>query len=209
MAKKRKTELDIDIVEEEAPQEEEAPPPEAEAPAEGEKPAEEEEKKEKKPYVPGPIVKILILVVPAILLIGGLGGGAYYYFTSKAKEAELARLKAEEEQRRKEEILKNVPQVPIYSLDRFFVPLKDKDKERFLAITVSFELSSDKVRKELNKFKASIREAIFFYLSGKSLADVSGPEKMKIIEADFKLLINRNLRSGSAKKVFFEEFIVQ
>lgn len=207
MAKKRKTELDIDVVDEEMappPKAEEAPPP---PPKEGTA-VEEGEKKEKKPFIHPSVLKLGLIILPILLVLGGIGFGVSSYLKKQARLAEEERLK-QEELKKQEERLAQIPQVLTYEMSRFFVPLKDKEEEKFLSLILSLELSSDKVSVELDKFLPSIREAMFFYLSEKTSANLSGQANMELLEKDLKLLINRNLQSGSVKKVLFLEYIIQ
>ncbi|MBI5185248.1 MAG: flagellar basal body-associated FliL family protein [Nitrospinae bacterium] len=207
MAKKRKTELDIDVVDEEMappPKAEEAPPP---SPKEGAA-AEEGEKKEKKPFIHPSVLKLGLIILPILLVLGGIGFGVSSYLKKQARLAEEERLK-QEELKKQEERLAQIPQILTYEMSRFFVPLKDKEEEKFLSLVISMELSSDKVSVELDKFLPSIREAMFFYLSEKSSANLSGQANMELLEKDLKLLVNRNLQSGSVKKVLFLEYIIQ
>ncbi len=203
MAKKRKTELDIDIVEEEEPAEEaEAPPP-----AEEEKAPDKD--KEKKPFIHPSIIKLAAIAIAVLLLLAGIGFGIKS-FLEKKEILKKEELKKQEELKRQEKLKAQIPKLPIFSLERFFIPLKEKEgEEKFLSLVVSVELTSEDVHKELTKVLASIREAIFFYLSGKSAADVYGKEKMFILEKDLKVLISRNLQSGAVKKVYFQEYVVQ
>lgn len=208
MAKKRKTELDIDVVDEEMP-----PPPKAEEapplppPKEGAA-AEEGEKKEKKPFIHPSVLKLALIILPILIVLGGIGFGISSYLKKQARLAEEERLK-QEELKKQEQLLAQIPQVLTYEMSRFFVPLKDKEEEKFLSMILSLEISSDKVSVELDKFLPSIREAMFFYLSEKTSANLSGQANMELLEKDLKLLINRNLQSGSVKKVLFLEYIIQ
>ena len=211
MAKKRKTELDIDIADEEAAQHVEAPaaPPPAAVAGEGET---AEGQKPRKPFIHPSILKLGMIVGLALLVLGGIGFGIYSYFDKQARLAEEERLK-EEELKKQQQMLSQIPQIPTFTMERFFVPLKDKgekgEEEKFLSLVISLEMSSEDVAGEIKKFSSSLREAMFFYLSEKNSADLSGQEKMALLEKDLKILINRNLRSGSVKKILFEEYIIQ
>ncbi len=204
MAKKRKTELDIDPTEESVapPAAEEAPPPEDGEEAKGEE--------EEAPAASSNAKKIIIIVVGALLLLGGIGTGVYFYLEKKAQEEAQALKEQEELERRMEELMKKIPKIPTYKMARFFIPLQEKEgEEKFLTLIVTLELNSDKVVKELNKLLASLREAIYFHLNTKSSADLSGEKKMRRIEEDLKIIINRNLQTGHAKRVYFLEYIIQ
>jgi flagellar FliL protein len=211
MAKKRKTELDIDVVdEEEAPptKGEEAPPALPPPPPKEGEAGEGGEKKEKKPFIHPSILKLGLIVLAALLVLGGISFVVYSHFKEKARLAAEEKLK-EEELKKKEQLLSNFTKIPMYEMRRFFIPLKDKDQEKFFSLTISMELSADTVSTELDKFLPSIREAMFFYLSEKSSADLSGTANMEVLEKELKLLINRNLQGGAVKKVFFIEYVIQ
>jgi len=211
MAKKRKTELDIDMVDEEvaatAPEEPVEVEKEAPPPVVGEEKAPEEEAKEKKPLVPPNVLKLGIVVLTTLLVLGGIGMGVYSYFQNKS-QLEEEQKKREEELKKKAELLAAIPKVPLYPMGRFFVPLRDKGKQKFFTLVVTLQMNKEQVANELNKYLPAIREEIYLYLKQKTSSDLRGTGKMAIVAKDLKLLVNRNLQTGVVKKVYFQEYIL-
>ncbi len=146
MGKKRKTELDIDIV------------PEEEKGEEGKK-AEEGHAEEgvKEPVSKKKLIIIISSVVAAALIIT-----VVIFFTSKKPE-------------KKEESVKKlppveVPSVPVYNLEPFLIPLANKESEgRFLRVSISVELSDKDIIREFERNVVFLRENIFFILKNKEL----------------------------------------
>lgn len=192
MAKKRKTELDVDldlklkdITKEEI---EEAV----------EKPPEEEEKGPRfqlKALPPKILILIGSLLFVAILIISGI----IYYLSREEPTPEL-------EEPAKEEAIE-LPKVPQYQFAPFFYPIKTKNnKEVFLKIAFSIDLSNELVVKEIEETIPLLRANLSILLGKKNLSDLeSDPDKAKLNQEIIGVL-NRSLQNGTVKKVYFTQF---
>jgi flagellar basal body-associated protein FliL len=202
MAKKRRTELDIDsdfLAEkpEEAPPKEVAPPP-------PDKPA-----KEKHPKKKVNKVKLLIVAasgIAAVTLTVALVWLGASVFTSapKHKPAPPPPPPPKEE-------AKPVPVVSaVYSLQPFFIPLKEKGATESKLVKIQFELEmvSPETQRDMDRNIILVRENIYFMLQNKVRADFLDKEKLAKLSVDVAIAVNRSLQSGGVSRVWITDILV-
>ena len=185
MAKKRKTELDIDIVPEEEKGEEVKKAEEGHA-----------EEGVKEPVSKKKLIIIISSVVAAALIIT-----VVIFFTSKKPD-------------KKEESVKKpppveVPSVPVYNLEPFLIPLANKESEgRFLRVSISVELSDKDIIREFERNVVFLRENIFFILKNKELKDFRDKNEKEKLTRDIISALNMGLQSGTVINLYFTEFLI-
>ncbi|MBI3599394.1 MAG: flagellar basal body-associated FliL family protein [Nitrospinae bacterium] len=192
MAKKRKTELDIDLIpagdkKEEVKTEE----------GEGEK------EKIKTPLSKKKIIILISSAVAVILIIAII-----IFFTRKPKKEEPV----------KKTPPAAVEIIPLYSFEPFFVPLSggeplrqahDVSEGKFLKISVAVELSDKDVTKEIERNIVLLRENIFFILKTKGLKNFQDKNEREKLAKDITTTINMALQAGTVIRLYFTEFLVQ
>lgn len=160
--------------------------------AEDKKEPVEEIKKKKSP--------ILIIVIVGMLIVFGAGGFiAWKYFVPKLLIKEKEKAEAE----MKDKI------GAIFPLETFVVNLADQDNQKYLKLTVQLEMNEETVTKELNKRRPQLRDLIIGLLSMQKYSDVSTYKGKTFIRKEIISRINNVILTGSVKRVFFTEFVLQ
>ncbi|MEO5367227.1 MAG: flagellar basal body-associated FliL family protein [Magnetococcus sp. WYHC-3] len=155
----------------------------------------------------GGLVKILIMVIPALLI--GLGGG--YFLGSSMTQTTM------EEQALKEPTGEGVESSaeegvgPVHKLDPFVVNLNDQKGNRYLKCTVQLELSpgEEDLKGELEARQAQLQDLILSLLTSKTTPELQSLDGKMRLRHQLLSRINQTLRTGSVKRVFFTEFVIQ
>ena len=153
--------------------------------------------------------KILIgIIVFLILLLIGGGGAVFWYITKTPNTAEKMQVSKQKNVKSADESLSEIG--PLYPLTPITVNLKTPDeKDVYLKVTVSLELSSKLLSNELDAKNAVIKDEIIRILSSKTLVDIdSEVEKDKLCN-DIKASLNTMLTDGRIQNVYIVNFIIQ
>ncbi|MBP8646583.1 MAG: flagellar basal body-associated FliL family protein [Syntrophobacteraceae bacterium] len=141
-----------------------------------------------------PLVKIILLVV----ILGLLGGGgffAYVKFFKAPSGAEAAKTPKEEK--------------TVCELEPFLVNLADAGGKRYLKVNIKIEVNNAPVAAEFNSRLFEVRDAILMLLSSKEYNDISSAGGKITLKREIISQLNRLLRQGQVREVYFTEFIVQ
>ena len=149
----------------------------------------EEAKKKKSPI-------LLVVIVMMVVLFGAGGFFAWKYFLPASKE-------------KKKEVEDEKKLGPIYPMDPFIVNLADKENQKYLKLTMQLELDGSELSKELNHRKPQIRDLIIGLLTLQGYDDVASYKGKAFIRKEIMNRINAILITGSVKRVFFTEFVLQ
>ena len=205
MAKKRRTELDIDSElladksEEASPKitEPAAPPPP--------KPAEEKRPRKK-------INKLKLLIVIAsgaaattlTVALVWLAVSLFSSVTVKHEAPPPATPKPKQEAKPALDI------APVYPLQPFFIPLKEKGSTegRLAKIQFDIEMVSPETQRDMDRNIILVRENIYFMLQNKTAADFMDKEKLGRLTVDVAIAVNRSLQSGGVSRVFVTDLLI-
>lgn len=152
-------------------------------------------------------ILIGIIVFLIILLLGG-GGVAFWYITKTPSNAEKVQTTQQQNTNSADDNLAEVG--TLYPLKPITVNLKtDDETDVYLKITLSLELSSKELSKELDDKNAVIRDEMIRILSSKNLRDIDSElEKNKLCE-QMKNSLNSMLVKGKIKNIYIVDFIIQ
>ncbi len=208
MAKKRKTELDIDSgIAQKVPQpevKEEAPP--AAAP----EPEEEEEKPEKKKLTPRLKIIIIAGLVLTVIIMAGITAMLVSGGDEKPEEpvAEVVEPELEPEPEPEPE-----PEIELKKLDNllmepFLLTFDAPQGEQFLRIGIVLQLSNKEAIAEIDQNLVIVRDAIFFFLKRKELNDFNVLKRKKEMMLELKRLLDRSIQNGRVDKVMITEMTI-
>ncbi|MDK2855163.1 MAG: flagellar protein FliL [Bacillota bacterium] len=148
----------------------------------------------KQAWSPGRII-ILVVVLFALFAVSTL---AFVQYLLTRETAPTARKPAQ------------TGMGPTYSLDSFNVNLADQDSRHFLKTTITLELGTPGVAKELEKRQAQVRDIIISILREKTAEELKdGNATVQKLKDEIKSRLNNVLSSGQVTAVYFTEFIVQ
>ena len=98
---------------------------------------------------------------------------------------------------------------PVTAMDPFVVNLDEPGNARYLKVTLQLELASAEAAEQAEKSKQLVRDAILSLLSGLHVKDTLGAEAKEKIRNDVLAKIEKVLGPARARRVFFQEFVVQ
>ena len=153
--------------------------------------------------------KLLIgIIVFLILLIIGGSATVFWYVTKTPSSSEAIQTSKQQAQKSEDASLAEIG--PLYPLTPITVNLKNKDeKDVYLKVTLSLELSSKLLANELDAKNAVIRDEIIRILSSKTPADIDSElEKDKLCNA-IKASLNAMLTDGKIRNVYIVNMVIQ
>ncbi len=141
--------------------------------------------------------KLILILIPVLLLLIGGGAGAFFFITHKKKEEKKA-----------------VPVAPqklgiMYDLGSFLVNLADKNANTYAKVSITLELSNQKVKEEVVKRLPIIKDAVINLLSSKTYDQIRTPEGKEELRLELIKRINAILVTGGVQNIYFTQFIVQ
>ena len=152
--------------------------------------------------------KLLILLIGVLLVFMlGMGGGMFMMWNKLAELSIQSAANAgtnpapgnNPEQ----------PLGPIYSLETFIVNLADKGGNRYLRVTMDFELGNAELQGEVDKRLPQIRDSILMILPSKRFDDISSVEGKTALRDEILEKVNSLLTLGKITNIYFKEFVVQ
>jgi len=167
----------------------------------------QEEGQEKK----GGKLKLIIIILVALIILGGGGFAAYMFLFKKSPPPKPVGNATATQQAAKQvapPVKKDVI-LPQIQLDPFIVNLADKNARRYLKLTVALELSNKKLKDEIEKRKAEIRDRITTLLRLKTAADLSTYDGTIALKTEIMNRLNAILVNGRVTNVFFVDFVIQ
>lgn len=94
-------------------------------------------------------------------------------------------------------------------LGTFTLNLADKDRDAYIRISITVELSDEKVRQEVEKRLPIIKDAVIDVISSKTSSFVKTPEGRESLRLELIKRLNSVLVEGGIRNIYFTEFVVQ
>jgi flagellar FliL protein len=153
----------------------------------------------------GSPLKLIIILVVAL---GALGGGGFFAYTKffKAKppaeqagggSGQPAAAHAQPEK------------LVIYDWEPLLVNLADPGGKRYLKLNMKVELTNEKALEELKNRSFQLKDAMLMLLSGKEFDDISTASGKQALKQETIAQVNKILKLGQVKEIYFTDFIVQ
>ncbi|HMK50591.1 MAG TPA: flagellar basal body-associated FliL family protein [Thermodesulfovibrionales bacterium] len=144
--------------------------------------------------------KMKLFIILAIVIIIGLGSGfaAYTMFLSKkGKAADASHEKAAGAEQK----------IELFALDPFVMNLAEQN--RFLKVSVQFELGDKSYQPLVTEKAPLLRDAIIILVSSKSYTSVMTPEGKLQLKDEILLRANQAVGKDVFKNLYFTEFVTQ
>lgn len=98
---------------------------------------------------------------------------------------------------------------PMVDIDDFIINILDKDETRYLKAAITLELDGEETVIEVNERMAQIRDAILLLIGNKTFAELSDLQGKLQLRAEIIARLNKLLKDGKVKGIYFTEFVVQ
>jgi flagellar FliL protein len=155
-----------------------------------EKPGDQESSQQEQKSSP---LKLIILVVLVLLLGGGGFFGYMKFFRAPSAPSATA----------------HVEESVIQEMGNFLVNLADPGGKRYLKINIQMELTGNKALQEITRRNFEVRDSILMLLSSKEFDEVGTPIGKMNLKKELLSRLNKLLRDGQVKEIYFTEFLVQ
>ncbi|RMH79540.1 MAG: flagellar basal body protein FliL [Acidobacteria bacterium] len=140
--------------------------------------------------------KKLLFIIPILLVLIAGGGASYFLFFGKKTD--------------KKESAPLPTQIGVMmDLGVFTVNLADREVDAYARVSITLELSDEKVRQEVEKRLPIIKDAIIDVISSKTSSFVRTPEGKESLRLELIKRINTILFEGGVRNIYFTEFVVQ
>ncbi len=157
----------------------------------------------------GGLKKILMIVVPVVVLVGG----AFAFVQIAVPPAEATEEVAQEKPSDPEADWKRGE----HKLSTLYVNLAGTNGKRYLKVGLTFSFFASNTAAQLARFTAEetlIKDGLITLLSGKTLDDIDGAEKKKLLKKELEEVLSKALfedpeQQGRIETVFYYEFLVQ
>lgn len=143
-------------------------------------------------------IMLIMLVVLVLLILVAVGVGAALYFMKKPAEAE-----------KKKAAPVTAAIGPTWAMESMIVNLADQGGERYVKVSMQFELNSPEVTKELDLVKPKIKDMAIDLLSSKTYADLADNAGKQRLREELMFKANSIITQGKVTKVYFTEFVIQ
>jgi flagellar FliL protein len=96
-----------------------------------------------------------------------------------------------------------------YEMGSFLVNLSDPGGKRYLKVAMQFVVSHPRVGQEIALRNVEVRDMILMLLSSKEYDEIGNATGKLTLKRDLMARINKLLRDGQIKEIYFTEFLVQ
>jgi flagellar FliL protein len=157
------------------------------------------------PASPGPLKRIILIVLIAIIAAGVAGAGVWF-FMSKRNPAPASAPTASAPA--------PLPVPLFFPLESMTVNLQSDDgQQHFLRIGLTLKLNDPKTQQELSDHMPEVRSRILLALSNKHPEELAPLEGKRALATELQTLIEQPTDKGAApihvQDVLFTEFVVQ
>lgn len=151
----------------------------------------------------------LIGTATGIVLLGA-GTVAGYLLGSGSTPPDQALSTEETRPQEKENFAETVSELgPMIDIESFIVNILDEQGTRYLKAAITLEADNPETAEELDARLPQIRDAILLLVGNKTFGELSDLQGKLQLRADLINRLNEILQSGTLKKIYFTEFVVQ
>ena len=97
----------------------------------------------------------------------------------------------------------------IHQVDDLIINLNDGEKNRYLKISIGFEVDSELAVAEMEERSAQIRDIVFSSVSGRRVEELVSVEGKELLKSELRDKIAASLHSGKLMRIYFSNFVVQ
>ena len=146
---------------------------------------------------------LLLGAVVAINMLGMIALGTYLALLGRASAAAEAPASAPAEPEEPEEV------GPLVELESMIVNLAEERGDRYLKVTLQFELRGPDDAEPVEARLVPVRDAVLSHLSTLHIADVHGEGRMAAVRDHLLTIVNERLGEARVRRLYFTEYLVQ
>jgi len=98
---------------------------------------------------------------------------------------------------------------PMINIESFIVNILDDQGTRYLKAAITLEAEKPETAEELDARLPQIRDAILLLVGNKTFGELNDLQGKLQLRADLISRLNEILQSGTIRKIYFTEFVVQ
>jgi flagellar protein FliL len=150
----------------------------------------------------------LKLIIILIVVLAGLGGGGFFAYT-KFFKAKPPADQAGDAHGQPAGAHAPSEKLVIYDWEPLMVNLADPGGKRYLKLNMKVELTNERALEELKNRSFQLKDAMLMMLSGKEFEDISTASGKQALKQETIAQVNKILKSGQVREIYFTDFIVQ
>ncbi|MBF0644984.1 flagellar basal body-associated protein FliL [Desulfuromonas acetoxidans] len=159
----------------------------------------DEEKQEK-----GGKSKMMLFVgIGVVVLLIAVGIAAYLLGSRSAQQAPAGESAEVEDTSKAEGV------GPMVDITDFIINILDKNETRYLKAAITLELENEETVVEVNERMPQIRDSILLLIGNKTFAELNDLQGKLQLRAEIIVRLNKLLKKGKVKGIYFTEFVVQ
>ncbi len=145
---------------------------------------------------------MLFVGIGVVVLLIAVGVAAYLLGTRSAQNAASAEVEVEETEQ---------PEGvgPMVDIQDFIINILDKNETRYLKASMTLELDNLETVTEVNERMPQIRDSILLLVGNKTFAELNDLQGKLQLRAEIMVRLNKLLKKGKVKGIYFTEFVVQ
>ena len=144
---------------------------------------------------------MLFVIIGVVVLLVAVGVAAYLLGSKSAQNTPVA---AEVEETEKAEGVG-----PMVDVSDFIINILDKNETRYLKAAITLELENDETVIEVNERMPQIRDSVLLLVGNKTFAELNDLQGKLQLRAEIIVRLNKLLKKGKVKGIYFTEFVVQ
>lgn len=144
---------------------------------------------------------MLIVIIGVVVLLVAVGVAAYLLGSRSAQSSPVA---AEVEETEKIEGVG-----PMVDVTDFIINILDKNETRYLKAAITLELENEETVIEVNERMPQIRDSVLLLVGNKTFAELNDLQGKLQLRAEIIVRLNKLLKKGKVKGIYFTEFVVQ
>lgn len=98
---------------------------------------------------------------------------------------------------------------PMVDITDFIINILDKNETRYLKAAITLELEDEASVAEVNERMAQIRDSILLLVGNKTFAELNDLQGKLQLRAEIVVRLNKLLKKGKVRGIYFTEFVVQ
>jgi len=146
---------------------------------------------------------MLFVILGVVILLVAVGVAAYLLGSRSAQDAAPAESAQVEDTSTAEGV------GPMVDITDFIINILDKNETRYLKAAITLELENEETVAEVNERMPQIRDSVLLLVGNKTFAELNDLQGKLQLRAEIIVRLNKLLKKGKVKGIYFTEFVVQ